>query len=60
MIDKHFAFIFAAYAVTALVIGAMIVASMVDYRRLRAALDKLPRRGDEKEAAATGTGKLAQ
>jgi heme exporter protein CcmD len=47
MSDQHFAFIFAAYAVTFLVIGGVIAWTILDYRRLRAALDKLPRRGEQ-------------
>lgn len=47
MSDPHFAYIFASYALTALVIGAMIAWTVLDYRRLRRALDKLPRRDGE-------------
>ncbi len=44
MSDPHFAFIFASYGVTAIVIGGLIAWTLLDYRRLRQALDKLPRR----------------
>lgn len=47
MSDPHFTYIFASYAITAFVIAAMIAWTIVDYRRLRRALDKLPRRGGE-------------
>lgn len=44
MTDLHATFIFASYAITALVIGGMIAWTMLDYRNLRNALDKLPKR----------------
>lgn len=44
MSDPHFAFILGSYAITALVVGGLIVWTLLDYRRLRQALDKLPRR----------------
>lgn len=44
MSDLHATFIFASYAITALVIGGMIVWTLLDYRNLRRALDKLPKR----------------
>lgn len=47
MSDQHFAFIFASYAVTALVIGGMIAWTLLDYRNLRQALDKLPKRDQD-------------
>jgi heme exporter protein CcmD len=47
MSDKHFAFIFASYAITALVIGGLVIWSMLDYRRLRNAIDRLPRRDED-------------
>lgn len=39
--DPYFGFIFAAYAVAATVITAMIVLTLFDYRSLRRALDRL-------------------
>jgi heme exporter protein CcmD len=39
--DPYFGFIFAAYAVAATVIVAMIVVTLLDYRSLRRALDRL-------------------
>ncbi len=42
MSDPHFAFIFGSYVITALVVGGLIVWTLLDYRRLRQALDKLP------------------
>jgi heme exporter protein D len=47
--DPHFGFIFASYAVTVLVIGGLIVWTILDYRRLRSALARLPRRDGEGE-----------
>ncbi|MFN3889740.1 MAG: heme exporter protein CcmD [Beijerinckiaceae bacterium] len=47
MSDKHFAFILASYAITAVVIGGMIAWTLIDYRRLRRALDKLPKRDED-------------
>lgn len=49
MSDPHFAFIFASYAITFAVIGGMIAWTILDYRRLRGALARLPRRGEEGE-----------
>ena len=43
MTDLHATFIFASYAISALVIGGMIVWTLLDYRNLRRALDKLPK-----------------
>jgi heme exporter protein CcmD len=47
MSDPHFAFIFASYAITALVVGGLIVWTLVDHRRLRAKLDRLPSRNED-------------
>jgi heme exporter protein CcmD len=44
MSELHATFIFASYAITALVIGGMIGWTLLDYRNLRRALDKLPNR----------------
>ncbi len=49
MSDQHFTFIFASYALTALVIGGMIAWTIIDHRRLRSALDKLPGRNQESD-----------
>ena len=50
MSDPHFSFIFASYAITALVIGGVIERGRIlDYRRLRSALARLPRRDEETE-----------
>lgn len=50
MSDPHFDFIFASYAITVLVIGGVTAWTIIDYRRLRAALARLPRRdGDTEE-----------
>jgi len=46
MSGDHLGFIVAAYAIAALVIGAMIAATLVDGARLRAALAKLGDRRD--------------
>lgn len=47
MNDPHFAFILASYGVTALVIGGLVAWTLLDYRRLRQALAKLPRRDED-------------
>jgi heme exporter protein CcmD len=45
---EHFGYIFAAYAIAIGVVGALIVALVVDHRGLKAALAKLPpRAGDD-------------
>jgi heme exporter protein CcmD len=44
MSELHATFIFASYAITALVIGGMIGWTLLDYRNLRRALEKLPNR----------------
>ena len=49
MTDPHFSFIFASYAITALVIGGVTIWTILDYRRLRSALARLPRRDEETE-----------
>ncbi len=41
MSDAHLGFIIAAYAITALVIGAMTLKIVIDYRTLRRALSRL-------------------
>jgi heme exporter protein CcmD len=43
MADPHLGFVFAAYAVAAVVIAAMIGAIVLDYRRLSAELDQATR-----------------
>ena len=49
MTDPHFSFIFASYAITVLVIGGVTIWTILDYRRLRSALARLPRRNEETE-----------
>jgi heme exporter protein CcmD len=44
MSELHGTFIFASYAITALVLGGVIGWTLLDYRNLRRALDKLPNR----------------
>ena len=45
---EHFGYIFAAYAIAAGVVAALIVSIMLDHRSLKDALAKLPaREGDE-------------
>lgn len=44
MNDPHFAFIFASYAISGAVIGAIIAWTIIDYRQLRSALSRLPPR----------------
>ncbi len=47
MSDPHFPFILASYGVTVLVIGGLIAWTLLDYKRLREALAKLPRRDED-------------
>ncbi len=47
--DAHTGFIVAAYAVTFLVIAAMILTTLVDHRALKRALRKFGDRGGHRE-----------
>lgn len=48
MTDEHWGYILLAYGVTAIVILGLLARIVLDYRRLRADLSRLERRGADK------------
>ncbi len=54
--DPHFGFVVAAYVLALTVIGGMIAAITVDYRRLKRALELLGRHQSPPDKSSRGSG----